>query len=90
MIDYLLPLQTAFEANANPDNAAPMKRYMREQFEFLGLKAPLRRSLIKEFYAEHGPHPSTSCRRSFSSCGRCPTGNTNTVPWNFSPNAAGT
>ena len=57
MIDYFLPLQTAFEANANPDNAAPMKKYMREQFEFLGLKAPLRRMLIKAFYAEHGPPP---------------------------------
>ena len=57
MTNYLLPLQTAFEANANPDNAAPMKKYLREQFEFLGLKAPLRRTLIKEFYAEHGPPP---------------------------------
>ena len=57
MTNYLLPLQTAYEANANPDNAAPMKKYMRGQFEFLGLKAPLRRTLIKAFYAEHGLPP---------------------------------
>jgi 3-methyladenine DNA glycosylase AlkD len=57
MTNYLLPLQTAFEANANPDNAAPMKKYMREQFIFLGIKAPLRKTLVKEFYAEHGLPP---------------------------------
>jgi 3-methyladenine DNA glycosylase AlkD len=57
MTDYLLPLQTAFEANANPANAAPMKKYMREKFEFLGIKTPLRRSVIKEFFADHGLPP---------------------------------
>lgn len=57
MTNYLLPLQTAFEANANPADAAPMKKYMREQFEFLGIKTPLRRKLIKAFYAEHGLPP---------------------------------
>ncbi|MDR1186746.1 MAG: DNA alkylation repair protein [Bifidobacteriaceae bacterium] len=35
----------AFEAAARPEDAEPMKRYMRSQFEFLGLKTPLRRSL---------------------------------------------
>ena len=30
MIDYLLPLQTTFEANANTADAAPMKKYMRD------------------------------------------------------------
>lgn len=57
MSDYLLPLQAAFEANANPDSAAPMKKYMREKFEYLGIKTPLRRSLVKEFFANHGLPP---------------------------------
>ncbi|MDR1386640.1 MAG: DNA alkylation repair protein, partial [Propionibacteriaceae bacterium] len=34
-----------FEAAADPALAEPMRRYMRDQFEFLGLKTPLRRSL---------------------------------------------
>jgi 3-methyladenine DNA glycosylase AlkD len=37
----------AFAAAASPADAAPMKRYMRDQFEFLGLKTPLRRSLSR-------------------------------------------
>ena len=54
---YLLPLQEVFEANANPENAAPMKKYMREQFEFLGIKTPQRRALVKEFFGEYGLPP---------------------------------
>lgn len=57
MTDYILPLQTAFEAKADPDQAAPMKKYMREKFEYLGIKTPERKALIKAFYAEYGPPP---------------------------------
>ena len=57
MIDYLLPLQTAFEANADSANAAPMKKYMRGKFEYLGIKTPLRKALTKEFFAKYGLPP---------------------------------
>ena len=57
MPDYLQALQTTFEANAIPANVAPMKKYMRGQFEYLGIKTPLRKSLLKAFYAAHGPPP---------------------------------
>ena len=32
-------------------NAAAMKRYMRDQFPYLGIKAPPRRSVLKDFVA---------------------------------------
>lgn len=57
MPDYLQALQSAFEAHANPAEAAPMKKYMRGQFAYLGIKTPLRKSLLKAFYAAHGPPP---------------------------------
>jgi 3-methyladenine DNA glycosylase AlkD len=41
-------IQTTFSAQANSSNASAMRRYMRDQFEFLGLKTPLRRGLIKD------------------------------------------
>jgi len=36
-------------AAANPEQAIGMKAYMRDQFDFLGVQAPLRRKLSREF-----------------------------------------
>ena len=44
-------LMESFRAHADPNTAVQMKRYMRNQFEFLGLKNPLRKSLQKQFVA---------------------------------------
>jgi 3-methyladenine DNA glycosylase AlkD len=57
MRDYLVPLVGVFEAHADVENAGPMKRYMRDQFEFLGIKTPQRRSLVRAFYDEYGLPP---------------------------------
>ena len=54
---YVRSLKSLFEANANPIDAAPMKKYMRDQFEYLGLKTPIRAALQKEFIKEHGLPP---------------------------------
>jgi 3-methyladenine DNA glycosylase AlkD len=54
MHPYAAKLKTLFEKNANPSQAAPMKKYMRDQFEYLGIKTPQRAGILKGFYAEHG------------------------------------
>jgi 3-methyladenine DNA glycosylase AlkD len=41
-------IQTTFIAQANRENASAMRSYMRDQFDFLGIKTPLRRALIKD------------------------------------------
>jgi 3-methyladenine DNA glycosylase AlkD len=46
-----------FEQNATPIQAAPMKKYMRDQFEYLGIKSPQFRVLMKEFIAANGLPP---------------------------------
>jgi 3-methyladenine DNA glycosylase AlkD len=51
---YVIPLKALFEQNADPILAAPMKKYMRDQFEYLGIKTPKNIALQKEFYAEYG------------------------------------
>src|SRR4030095_7710060 len=51
---YVASLKTLFEQNANPSQAAPMKKYMRDQFEYLGIKTPQSAALQKDFYAEYG------------------------------------
>jgi 3-methyladenine DNA glycosylase AlkD len=51
---YLNPLKESFEALADTGNARQMKAYMKDQFEFYGLKAPVRREIQKEFLAQYG------------------------------------
>jgi 3-methyladenine DNA glycosylase AlkD len=54
MHPYVVTLKTLYEQNADPAQAAPMKQYMRDQFEYLGIKTPKNLALQKEFFAEHG------------------------------------
>src|SRR5215216_1750376 len=54
MHPYATSLKTLFEQNADPAQAAPMKKYMRDQFEYLGIKTPQNAALQKEFFAEQG------------------------------------
>lgn len=54
MHPYSTKLKTHFEKNANPSQAAPMKKYMRDQFEYLGIKTPQSKVLMKEFISKHG------------------------------------
>jgi 3-methyladenine DNA glycosylase AlkD len=54
MHPYVASLKTLFEQNADPSQAAPMKKYMRDQFEYLGIKTPKNVALQKEFFEEHG------------------------------------
>ncbi len=54
MHPYAASLKTLFERNADPVQAAPMKKYMRDQFEYLGLKGPQQGALMKEFIGQNG------------------------------------
>lgn len=54
MHPYLIPLKELFEQNANPAQAGPMKKYMRDQFEYLGIKSPQFKILFGQHVTEHG------------------------------------
>lgn len=54
MHPYTLSLKTLFEQNANPAQAGPMKKYMRDQFEYLGIKSPQNAILMRDFIKEQG------------------------------------
>ncbi len=47
---YLKKIQKIFATNADAVNAKGAKAYLLNQFEFYGIKTPLRRQLCKEFY----------------------------------------
>lgn len=57
MHTYTLALKTLFKKNADPAKAAPMKKYMREQFEYLGIKSPEGAALLRRHLQEHGLPP---------------------------------
>ncbi len=57
MHPYPIPLKFLFEQHADPAQAAPMKKYMRGQFEYLGIKSPQFKELMKQHIAAHGLPP---------------------------------
>lgn len=46
------------EDNANLEQGKAMSAYMRDQFQFFGIKSPLRKELVKEIKAVIKPNPS--------------------------------
>ena len=54
MHPYNQALHALLCAHADPAAAAPMRRYMRDQFAYLGIKSPQLGALLKEHLAEHG------------------------------------
>jgi 3-methyladenine DNA glycosylase AlkD len=54
MHSYIKPLVQLFESHSNVANAGPMAKYMRNQFPFLGIKSPERRTLAARFFREYG------------------------------------
>jgi len=47
--NYIRQIEAIFNAHRNPEIAGQMEAYMRNQFQFLGIKAPARRELLKPF-----------------------------------------
>jgi len=54
MNSYSAKLKSLFEKNANLSQAVPMKKYMRDQFEYLGIKSPQVKELLREHVKLHG------------------------------------
>lgn len=57
MHPYVKQLKALFEKNADPSQAPGMKKYMRDQFEYLGIKSPQFKLLMKEFLTTNGTPP---------------------------------
>jgi 3-methyladenine DNA glycosylase AlkD len=51
---YIANLRTLLEVYADQAYAVGMKKYMRNKFEFFGIKSPLRKELFRSFIKEHG------------------------------------
>ena len=60
---YVKSLRLRFTEHKDPKQAAPMKRYMRDQFDYLGLKVPEMGKLMKQHLREHGLPPISDLDR---------------------------
>ncbi len=54
MVDYFNPLTKLYEENRDQEKAIAMKKYLKDQFDFFGIKAPDRDELSKQFVKEYG------------------------------------
>ena len=54
MNSYLYPLKQAFVKGQNPEIAVQMKKYMRGQYAYFGIKAPQRTAITRKFLSEYG------------------------------------
>jgi 3-methyladenine DNA glycosylase AlkD len=54
----MLPIIDVFRANANPEQAASMEAYQKNQFPFLGLQKPLRSQLQKAWMKQESAKPA--------------------------------
>jgi len=50
---YTAELRALFNRHAKPGLAGPMRRYMRDQFPYLGVKSPVLGELMRKHYARH-------------------------------------
>jgi len=54
MDDFTIKLRQKLLENANAENAAQMKAYMRNQYDFFGIKAPAQVQIRREFLQNQG------------------------------------
>lgn len=57
MNSYLEKIVYTFKSAKDPENAIPMKAYMKHQFDFLGIKSPERRAISKPFLKKNALLP---------------------------------
>lgn len=68
MHQYLIPLYEKYTKNAHPDNAANMAAYMKNKFEFIGIKTPDRREINKNFFSVFGEPEETETVKIAKEC----------------------
>lgn len=66
--EYVRKIAKKFRKNSNSENAEPMKKYMKNRFEFFGIKSPERKIILREFFAENGLPSFKELRKIVSEC----------------------
>ncbi|MBM7866260.1 DNA alkylation repair protein [Heliobacterium gestii] len=72
MNPYVQRLIELYSQHANHEKAKWAKDYMRNQFDFLGIPSPLRRTLNKQFMKEHGVPAGSFLKKVVVACWELP------------------
>lgn len=59
-LEFVQTIQANLQTNASSENAFAMRAYMRNQFDFLGIKTPLRRQLLAQVVKSMGKFKFTA------------------------------
>jgi len=59
---FITQLENTFIEKSDPENAFAMAKYMRNKFDFFGIKTPKRRQLLKEICKENEQEVATNIR----------------------------
>ena len=70
--EYLQPLEIAFQKNANAKDASQMKKYMKDKFDYFGIKSPLRKELYREHKLKYGLIPKDQIEEIVTWCWQQP------------------
>ena len=57
--NYVKPLEISFEQHADAVIAGPMKKYMKDRYDYFGIKSPLRKEIYREHKLKYGLIPPT-------------------------------
>ena len=55
--EYILPMEIAFHKHADASIAAPMKKYMKDRYDYFGIKSPLRKEIYQHHKLKYGLIP---------------------------------
>ena len=61
-MDLVNKLILLLKEHSNAQNKPPMEAYMKHKFEFLGIKSPERKTLLKQFINENKSNINSECR----------------------------
>ena len=70
--DYLQPLELAYLQHADADIAGPMKKYMKDRYEYFGIKSPLRKEIYREHKLNYGLIPQEEKEKIIKWCWQQP------------------
>lgn len=68
MHQFVKGLEKVLEEAGNKENAGWMKSYMKNQFDFLGIQTPVRRSLAKAYFKQHQINFATDIQQIVTEC----------------------
>ena len=69
---YLQPLERAFTKHADASTAVPMMKYMKDRYDYFGIKSPLRKEIYRQHTLKYGLIPPAETEEIIKWCWQQP------------------